>query len=107
VQQLEIEAGESLKYFPKFFTISGSFPSLIKFQIYCTHLIKFPKMQAGALSKVRTLQFSYCNSLKTLPLSLELLTSLKILILDNCPEKLENLCMQNYDEMGITIWICS
>jgi Leucine-rich repeat (LRR) protein len=98
LQQLEIEAGESLKHFPKSFTLSGSFPALIKFKIFCSGLIKFPEVEAGALSKLRTLQFAYCNSLKTLPLSLKLLTSLKNLILDTCPTKLEDFCLQNYEQ---------
>jgi hypothetical protein len=58
-------------------------------------------VQAGALSKLWTLQFSGCNSLKTLPLSLKLLTSLKNLILDECPEKLEDFCIENYEQTAI------
>ncbi len=97
VQQLEI-SGKSLKYLSKSFTLTGSFPTLIKLEIYCQFFIKFPEVQAGAMSKLRTLQFSYCNSLKTLPLSLKLLTSLKNLILDSCPVELEIFCIQNYEQ---------
>jgi disease resistance protein RPS2 len=100
LQQLEIHC-RSLKKFPKSFTLSGNFPALIKFQIRCANVIKFPEVEAGALPKLRTLQFRDCDSLKTLPLSLKFLTSLKNLILEDCPEELEDFCIPNFEQTTI------
>jgi len=101
LQQLEIHNVENLKYLPKSFTRCGAFPALINLKIHCTSLVEFPKVEDGALSKLRILEFGYCCSLKTLPLSLNYLTSLKKLILYTCTETLYNSCMQNCEKAAI------
>jgi hypothetical protein len=102
LQQLQIDNFcKGLKYLPKSFTRCGAFPALINLKLHCTGLVEFPEVEDGALSKLRILQFGYCHSLKTLPLSLNYLTSLKKLILFNCP-KIHNIpCMQNCEKKVI------
>ncbi|KAH8950442.1 hypothetical protein BDL97_10G085300 [Sphagnum fallax] len=101
LQQLEIDNSRSLKYLPKSFTRCGAFPALINLKISCESLVEFPEVEDGALSKLRILQFSCCYSLKTLPLSLKYLTSLKNLNLQACPEKLYESCMQNSEKAAV------
>jgi len=100
LQQLLLSVPD-LKYLPISFTSCGGFPALIRFQLFAKRLVKFPEVQEGGLSKLRILQFCNCDSLETLPLSLKLLTSLKNLILEDCPETLENFCMQNWEKAAI------
>jgi Leucine-rich repeat (LRR) protein len=95
LQQLEIGYAKGLKYLPKSFTCCGAFPALINLKIYCTGLVEFPEVEDGALSKLRILQFGDCYSLGMLPLSLNYLTSLKKLILCDCPQTLYIYCKQN------------
>jgi Leucine-rich repeat (LRR) protein len=98
LQQLEIGNSMSLKYLPKSFTRYGAFPALINLKIHCKSLVEFPEVENGALSKLRILQFGDCYSLKRLPLSLNYLTSLKKLILSDCPKTLKISCMQNCEK---------
>jgi Leucine-rich repeat (LRR) protein len=91
LQELELWGFDSLEYLPRSFTCRGSFPALIRFQLYmCTTLVEFPEVQEGALPKLRTLDLRFCVFLVTLPLSLELLTSLKKLILWECQDTLQD-----------------
>jgi hypothetical protein len=101
LQQLEINNDSSLKYLPDSFTRCGAFPALINLNIECTSLVEFPEVEDGALSKLRILRFGYCYSLKTLPLSLNYLVSLKKLILYWGEEALYNSCMQNCEKAAI------
>jgi hypothetical protein len=80
LQRLEIWGHKSLEYLPRSFTCHGAFPALINFQLCVPRLVEFPEVDEGALPKLQTLDFSGCLSLGTLPLSLELLTSLRKLI---------------------------
>jgi len=100
LQQLEI-CCSSLKYLPKSFTRCGAFPALINLKIRCPRLVEFPEVEDGALSKLRILQFMHCYSLKTLPLSLSYLTSLKKLTLHDCRELLYKSCMQNCEKAAV------
>jgi Leucine-rich repeat (LRR) protein len=94
---------ESLEYLPTSFTWHGAFPALITFQLcHCSNLVEFPEVHEGALPKLRTLDFSACESLGTLPLSLELLTSLRNLDLSECQYTLKDSC-QKYCEKS-SIW---
>jgi hypothetical protein len=101
LQQLDIGNRKSLKYLPTSFARRGAFPALIRLKIYCTCLVEFPEVEDGALSKLRMLQFDNCYSLKTLPLSLNYLTSLKILNLISCWKILYESCMQNCEKAAI------
>jgi hypothetical protein len=101
LQQLEIRNLGGLKYLPKSFTRCGAFPALINLKIHCLGLVEFPEVENGALSKLRILQFGTCFALKTLPLSLNYLTSLKKLILSDCPDILYISCMQNCENAAV------
>jgi len=101
LQQLDIGNRKSLKYLPTSFARRGAFPALIRLKIYCTCLVEFPEVEDGALSKLRMLQFDNCYSLKTLPLSLNYLTSLKILNLISCRKILYESCTQNCEKAAI------
>jgi Leucine-rich repeat (LRR) protein len=101
LQQLSLGNVESLNYLPTSFARRGAFPALIRLTIYCTGLVEFPEVEDGALSKLRILQFENCNSLKTLPLSLNYLTSLKIFNLKGCGKILYESCMQNCEKAAI------
>jgi Leucine-rich repeat (LRR) protein len=77
LQELHLRSFKSLEYFPRSFTCSGAFPALIYFQLCVPSLLEFQEVDEGALPKLRTLDFSGSESLGTLPLSLEVLTSLR------------------------------
>jgi hypothetical protein len=101
LQELEL-SGRQIEYLPSSFTCCGAFPALIKFQICgCLSLVKFPDVDEGALPRLRTLYFYWCPSLRTLPLSLEVLTSLSILILLGCEETLRASCRTNCEKSSI------
>jgi Leucine-rich repeat (LRR) protein len=71
LQELHLLDFKRLEYLPRSFTCCGAFPALIKFRIWaCSWLVEFPEVDEGALPKLRTLDFSGCLSLGTLPLSL-------------------------------------
>jgi Leucine-rich repeat (LRR) protein len=101
LEELEIFNRKSLKYLPKSFTRCGAFPALINLKMHCISLVEFPEVENGALSKLRILHFSLCLSLKTLPLSLNYLTSLKKLILNTCTVRLYESCMQNCEKAAV------
>jgi hypothetical protein len=89
LQELHLWDFLSLEYLPRSFTRCGAFPALINFRMCnCLILVEFPEVDDGALPKLRTLEFDSCDSLGTLPLSLEVLTSLRKLILPDCEETL-------------------
>jgi Leucine-rich repeat (LRR) protein len=102
LQELHLFGMEKLEYLPRSFTCCGAFPALLKFEIIgCTSLVKFPEVDEGALPKLKTLRFSENNSLETLPLSLEVLTSLRNLILLDCEKTLEDCCRRNCEKSSI------
>ncbi len=91
LQELHLFRLESLEYLPRSFTCSGAFPALIKFRICCCwSLVEIPEVDEGALPKLRRLELDSCLSLGTFPLSLEVLTSLRKLILLDCEETLKD-----------------
>ncbi|CAK9216671.1 unnamed protein product [Sphagnum troendelagicum] len=96
LQELELRSS-ILKYLPESFTYPRAFPALIRFNLYCRNLIQFPQVDVGALPKLQTLDLTDCQSLKTLPLSLQLLTSLSKLIVVHCDVTLKNHCKINCD----------
>jgi hypothetical protein len=91
-----------LEYFPRSFTCSGAFPALINFQIIgCESLVEFPEVDEGALPKLQNLDFSGCLFLGTLPLSLEVLSCLRNLILWDCDLTLQDSCRTNCEKSSI------
>jgi hypothetical protein len=102
LQELELWGFESLDYLPSSFTCRGAFPALIRFQLYmCSTLVEFPEVHEGALPQLQTLDLSGCESLGTLPLSLELLTSLRNLLLWDCDLPLQDSCRTNCEKSSI------
>jgi len=102
LQELDLWGFESLEYLPSSFTCRGAFPALIKFQLGgCLTLVEFPEVHEGALPKLRTLDFIGSESLGTLPLSLELLPSLRKLILLGCDLTLQDTCRTNCEKSSI------
>jgi Leucine-rich repeat (LRR) protein len=102
LQDLDIWDLDSLEYLPRSFTCRGAFPALIKFRIGCfSSLLELPEVDEGALPKLRTLELDGCGSLGTLPLSLEVLTSLRKLILPECAETLIDSCRTNCEKSSI------
>jgi hypothetical protein len=102
LQELQLWNFQSMEYLPRSFTCCGAFPALIKFQLFCcSTLVEFPEVDEGALPKLRTLDFNGCNSLETLPLSLEVLTSLRNLIVWDCEEILKDSCRTNCENSSI------
>jgi hypothetical protein len=91
----------SLEYLPRSFTRSGAFPALIKFHLRLSGLVEFPEVDEGALPKLQRLDFSGCSSLGSLPVSLEVLTSLRKLILFDCAETVEDSCRTNCEKSSI------
>jgi disease resistance protein RPS2 len=102
LQQLSLISLKSLEYLPRSFTCCDTFPALIVFQIYyCSSLVEFPDVDEGALPKLRSLEFHCCFSLGTLPLSLEVLTSLRKLIVSYCKETVKDSCRINCEKSSI------
>jgi Leucine-rich repeat (LRR) protein len=99
LQELELSSSR-LKYLPKFFSC-GAFPALMKLKIYALSLVQFPLVEEGAMCKLQILDLSNCQSLNSLPLSLQLLTSLSSLILVGCNDKLKNCCRTNCERSAI------
>jgi Leucine-rich repeat (LRR) protein len=99
LQTLRLFGLYNLEYLPNSFTCCGAFPALIEFEITgCSSLVEFPEVDEGALPKLGTLYVEECDSLETLPLSLEVLTSLTSLILCNCEKILEKSCRMNCEK---------
>jgi Leucine-rich repeat (LRR) protein len=102
LETLQLWNLECLENLPRSFTCCGAFPALTEFLIgYCRSLVEFPEVDEGALPKLRRLEFNGCESLETLPLSLEVLTSLRKLILLDCEETLEDSCRTNCEKSPI------
>jgi Leucine-rich repeat (LRR) protein len=101
LQRLELWNLRSLEYLPRSFTRLGAFPALIKFYLYLPGLVEFPEVDEGALPKLRILDFTGCSSLGSLPVSLEVLTSLRKLIFFNCAETVEDSCRTNCEKSSI------
>jgi hypothetical protein len=69
------------------------FPALIKLELHgCEALVEFPEVHEAALPQLQILDVSYCKSLEALPLSLEVLTSLRKLFLEECHQILKDCC---------------
>jgi len=103
LQKLYLGGIKGLEYLPRSFTCCGAFPALIKFELYgWSTLVEFPEVDEGALPKLRRLDFSGCRCLRTLPRSLELLTSLRELIVIDCDLTLQDSC-RTYCEKS-SIW---
>jgi hypothetical protein len=102
LQKLYLWDIEGLEYLPRSFTCCGAFPALTTFKLCCwSTLVEFPEVDEGALPKLRTLDLSSCGSLRTLPLSLELLTSLRRLIVSDCDLTLQDSCRTNCEKSSI------
>ncbi len=101
LQELDLWCFQSLEYLPRSFTCRRAFPALRQFRIrFCLRLVEFPEVDEGALPKLQTLDFNGCE-LGTLPLSLEVLTSLRELILLDCPDTLRDSCRKNCEKSSI------
>jgi hypothetical protein len=74
----------SLEYLPSSFTCRDAFPALVKLELCACGLVEFPEVHEGALPQLQILDLSYCDYLETLPLSLEILPSLRELIVVDC-----------------------
>jgi len=101
LQKLHLWDFKSLKCLPSSFTCHGAFPALVKFQLCRCSLAEFPEVHEGALPKLQTLDFTACPYLTTLPLSLQLLSSLRKLILLDCDPTLKNSCRKNCENSSI------
>ncbi len=96
LQELDLWGCTSLENLPRSFTCCDAFPALIKLQIRgCQRFVQFPELHEGALPKLGILDFTGCDSLGTLPLSLEFLTGLRKLILS---DTLEDSCRANCEK---------
>ncbi len=85
-----------LERLPDSFTCCGAFPALIEFKIEgCGNLVKFPEVEGGAIPRLQTLSLIGCESLQSLPLSLEVLTNLRNLHLQHCRNDLKRSCRKN------------
>ncbi len=102
LETLKLWSSGSLEYLPRSFTCRGAFPALREFGLcFCSRLVECPEVDEGALPKLRTLEFNSCESLGTLPLSLEVLTSLRKLSLLDCEDTLRDSCRKNCEKSSI------
>jgi len=78
-----------------------SFPDLVRIKLCsCEKLVEFPEVDEGALPRLQILDLRYCDSLRSLPLSLELLTSLRELNLSYCDKAFDS-CRTNCEKSPI------
>jgi hypothetical protein len=90
-----------LEYLPRSFTCCGAFPALVRIRLdFCGKLVEFPEVDEGALPRLQILDLSFCYSLRSLPLSLELLTSFRELDLFRS-EKAFDSCRTNCEKSPI------
>jgi hypothetical protein len=102
LQELNLISLESLEYLPRSFTCRDAFPALIVLRIhFCSSLVEFPDVDDGTLPKLQSLEFGSCFSLGALPLSLEVLTSLRNLIVSYCKETVKDSCRINCEKSSI------
>jgi hypothetical protein len=102
LQELHLLHLEELENLPKSFTSCDAFPALILFRIIgCGSLVEFPEVDEGALPNLRKLHLFRCFCLATLPLSLELLTSLRRMSVWYCGERLKESCRRNCEKSSI------
>jgi Leucine-rich repeat (LRR) protein len=102
LQELSFYKMEKLEQLPKPFTSCDGFPALIQFSLaFCSSLVEFPEVDEGALPNLWTLDFTGCNSLGSLPLSLELLTSLRKVYVNSCGETMKDSCRINCEKSPI------
>jgi len=104
LQELRLCKFHFLEQLPSSFTSRGAFPALKTLSIYICHnhnFVTFPQVQKGALPSLQTLCIGECMFLETLPLSLELLTTLSKLRLVQASEKLEECCRINCEKSVI------
>jgi disease resistance protein RPS2 len=101
LKDLDLCSCEKLEYLPRSFTCCGAFPALVRIELRsCEKLVEFPEVDEGALPRLQILDLSFCDSLRSLPLSLELLTSLRELDLSYC-EKAFDSCRTNCEKSPI------
>jgi hypothetical protein len=102
LQELRLFHLNKLEHLPKSFTSCDAFPALIEFSlISCSSLVEFPEVDEGALPNLRRLNFQCCNSLGTLPLSLELLTSLRKIFIVCCGATMQESYRINCEKSSI------
>jgi disease resistance protein RPS2 len=102
LQELSLYNMYRLECLPKCFTSCNAFPALIEFKIsICGRLVEFPEVDEGALPNLRTLDFILCHSSGSLPLSLELLPSLRKMVVLHCGETMEDSCRINCEKSSI------
>jgi Leucine-rich repeat (LRR) protein len=102
LQELSLYRLKKLEHLPKSFTSRDAFPALIEFSLtFCSSLVEFPEVDEGALPNLWTLVFEGCESLGSLPLSLELLTSLRYVVIKYCGETMEDSCRINCEKSPI------
>ncbi len=96
LKRLSVTWCHCLERLPGSFTCRGAFPALIEFKLQgCINLVEFPEVEGGAIPKLQTLCLNGCYSLRSLPLSLEVLTNLKNLHLLNCTDDLKRSYRKN------------
>jgi hypothetical protein len=102
LQELSLYEMKRLKYLPKSFTSCNAFPALIEIKmIRCESLVEYPEVDEGALPNLRVLEFYMCYSLGSLPLSLEVLPSLRKMLGLDCGETMKDSCRINCDKSSI------
>ncbi|KAH9551398.1 hypothetical protein CY35_09G013600 [Sphagnum magellanicum] len=96
LRSLSVISCSCLERLPGSFTHRGAFPALIEFKLLdCIKFVEFPEVEGGAIPKLQTLILYRCDSLGSLPLSLEVLTNLRNLDLRWCTDDLKRSCRKN------------
>jgi Leucine-rich repeat (LRR) protein len=102
LQELDLCYLEELENLPKSFTSPNAFPALIQFRIAaCFVLVEFPEVDEGALPNLKRLDIHMCHSLETLPLSLQVLTSLRQMNVAYCGKTMTDSCRINCEKSSI------
>jgi Leucine-rich repeat (LRR) protein len=102
LETLYLSYSEILQTLPSSFTRREAFPALINFRLSrCCKFVEVPEVEEGALPKLQTLSFDDCKLLQSLPLSLNLLTSLRELTLIECGETLRDSYRRNCEMSAI------
>jgi len=102
LQELSLCCLRKLEHVPESFMCRDAFPALILFSLTsCSNLVEFPEVDEGALPNLRRLTFGKCGSLGSLPLSLEMLTSLRQINVWFCGKTMRESCRINCESSSI------
>jgi len=89
----------NLEFLPRSFTSFGGFLVLLEFKLSsCSNFEEFLKVERDVMPKLQTLNLKSCESLESLLLFSEVLSSSKVLKLFECEDNFRDYCKRNCEK---------